>query len=96
LNESTYEKKYDGLELPLGPAPVCGLKSLLSKEGRLMVQLAVSFCFFLRADANSVRWEALCAPRILPGPPEGQVAMSSTQQPKLPYWQLTGAHTQNY
>ena len=55
LNESTYEKSYDGLELPLGPAPVCGLKSLLCKEGRLVVPLAVSFCFFLRADANSVR-----------------------------------------
>jgi hypothetical protein len=31
LNESTYEKSYDGLELPLGPAHVCGLKSLLCK-----------------------------------------------------------------
>jgi hypothetical protein len=58
-----------------------------------VVPLAVSFCFFLRVDANLVRWRALCAPRALPGPPEGQVAISSTQQPKLPYWQLTGAHT---
>jgi hypothetical protein len=88
-----YTKSYDGLELPLGPAPVCGLKSLLCKEGRLVVPLAVSFCFFLRVDANSVRWRALCAPRALPGPPEGQVAMSSTQQPKLPYRQLSRAHT---
>ena len=63
------------------------------KEGRLVVPLVVSFCFFLRADANSVRWRALCAPRALPRPPEGQVAMSSTQQPKLPYWQLSRAHT---
>jgi hypothetical protein len=93
LNESTYEKSYDGQKLPLGPAPVCGLKSLFCKEGRLVVPLAVSFCFSLRVDANSVRWRALCAPRALPGPPEGQVAISSTQQPKLPYWQLTGAHT---
>jgi hypothetical protein len=42
-----------------------------------VVPLAVSFCFFLRADANLVRWRALYAPRALPGPPEGQVAMSS-------------------
>jgi hypothetical protein len=56
------------------------------------VPLAVSFCFVLRADANSVRWRALCAPRArLPGPPEDQVAISSTQQPKLTYRQLTGA-----
>jgi hypothetical protein len=42
------KQNYDGLELPLGPAPVCGLKSLLCKEGRLVVPLAVSvsFCFF--------------------------------------------------
>jgi hypothetical protein len=40
-----------------------------------------------------VRWRALCAPRALPGPPEGQVAISPTQQPKLPYWQLSRAHT---
>jgi hypothetical protein len=81
LNESAYEKKYYGLELPLGPAPVCGLKSLLCKEGRLVVPLAVSFCFFLRADANSGRWGAFYAPRALPGPSEGQVAIS-------PIWQL--------
>jgi hypothetical protein len=55
LNKSAYEKSYDGLKLPLGPAPVCGLKSLFCKEGRLVVPLAVFFCFFLRADANSVR-----------------------------------------
>jgi hypothetical protein len=41
-----YEKSYDGLELPLGPAPVCGLKSLLCKEGRLVVPLAVFFLLF--------------------------------------------------
>jgi hypothetical protein len=58
-------KIYDGLELPLGPAPVCGLKSLLCKEERLVVPLAVSFCFFLRADANSVRWGTFYAPSIL-------------------------------
>jgi hypothetical protein len=46
LNESAYEKSYDGLELPLGPAPVRGLKSLLFKEGRLVVPLAIPFCFF--------------------------------------------------
>ena len=61
LNESTYY----GLELPLGPAPVCGLlKPLLCKEGRLVVPLAVSsaFCFF--AGANSVHWGChLCPPR---------------------------------
>jgi hypothetical protein len=59
-----------------------------------VVPLAASFCFFLRVDANSVRWGTLCAPRALPGPPEGQVATSPTQQPKLPYWQLSRAHTQ--
>jgi hypothetical protein len=58
-----------------------------------VVPLAVSFCFFLRADANSVRWRALYAPRALSRPPEDQVAISSTQQPKLPYRQLLGAHT---
>jgi hypothetical protein len=84
------KKSYNGLELPLGPAPVCGLKSLLCKEGRLVASwwchwLFLS-AFFLRADANSVRWGALYAPRALPGPPEGPVVISPTQQPKLPYW----------
>jgi hypothetical protein len=33
LNEPDLEKSYDGLKLPLGPAPVRGLKLLLCKEG---------------------------------------------------------------
>jgi hypothetical protein len=37
-----------------------------------VVPLAVSFYFFLRVDAKSVRWGALCAPR----------------KAKLPYRQL--------
>jgi hypothetical protein len=44
-------------------------------------------------DANSVRWGALYAPRALPGPPGGYVAISPTEQPKLPKWQLSSAHT---
>jgi hypothetical protein len=58
-----------------------------------VVPLAVPFCFvFACENANSVRWGALYAPRALLGPPEGQVAISPTQQPKLPKWQLTSAH----
>jgi hypothetical protein len=61
-----------------------------------VVPLAVSFCFFFFVDANSVRWAGALCPRALPGPPEGQVAISSTQvtqQPKLPYRQLSSART---
>jgi hypothetical protein len=73
---------------------------LFAASNRFSVRRGVWWChwlflsaFFLRVDANSVRWRALCAPRALPGPPEGQVAISSTQQPKLPYWQLSRAYT---
>jgi hypothetical protein len=57
LNESTNEKKYDGLELPLGPAPVRGMKSSLCKEGRLVVPLDFFLSAFLSffVDENSVR-----------------------------------------
>jgi hypothetical protein len=74
--------------------PVRGLRLLLCKEGRLVVSLAVPFCLFLRANANSVRWGSLYVPRALRGPLEGQVTISSTQQPELPKWQLSSAHTQ--
>jgi hypothetical protein len=53
--------------------------------------LSAFFCVWMQiryVGAPSVR-----APRALPGPPEDQVAISPTQQPKLPYRQLTGAHT---
>jgi hypothetical protein len=61
LNKSTCKKSYGGLELPLGPAHVAvrGLTSLLCKEGRLVVPLAVSFCFLFFVGANSVHWDTL-------------------------------------
>jgi hypothetical protein len=76
----------------LSPAPVRGLKSLLCKEGRLVVQLAVPFCFCFFVGINSVRWGTLYAPMALSGPLEGQVAISPTQQPQLPKLQLGGTH----
>jgi hypothetical protein len=78
LNEPPYEKSYDGLELPLGPAPVCGLKSLFCKEGRLVVPLAVSFCFF--CVWMQIRYVG--APSVPPG------HCQDLRKAKLPYRQL--------
>jgi hypothetical protein len=74
------KKSYDGLELPLGPAPFafCGLKSFLSKEGRLVVPLAVSFCFF--CVRMQIRYVG--APCMPPG------YCQDLRKAKLPYRQL--------
>jgi hypothetical protein len=80
LNESTYEKSYDGLELPLGPAPVCGLKSLLCKEGR-----GVWWCHWLLFSAFfCVRMQIryVGAPSMPPG------HCQDLGKAKLPYRQL--------
>jgi hypothetical protein len=61
-----------------------------------VVPLAVSFCFFLRADANSVRWCALCplCPQCTArtsGRQSCHIANSTTQVAILATWHLVSS-----
>jgi hypothetical protein len=80
LNESTYKKSYDGLEVPLGQTPVCSLKLLLCKAAG-----GATGCFFLLFFACGCKFGTLGRP-LCPqgtartsGRPSCHIAVSTTQ-----------------